>query len=380
MRGAMTFVALLIAALAWPPAGAVAVTSSAGAASVGSGPGAAAVHVTASVSPDSATVGDRLHLVLSVDRPSDVRLTFPDVSTDVSPFEVLDSSISQPEIEGGRTVERRDYAIAAFETGELWVPGVVFRYVTAEGDSGSVVSDSLAVTIGSVLPAIKEGEEAGPLDIKPPMELPRRIWPYIVTAVALAALLAGLYYLRNWLRGRRREQVEKPLKEPAVPRRAAHLLAFERLDVLESADLIGRGDIAPFYVRVTEIVRLYMRDRFGVDAIDMTTNELAPAMRAARIEESEIDWATDYLIHADLAKFAKHIPSVERAREDLAGARSFVERTRLRGGDVPAEGEAAPAAHGGAEAAQAGAGEAAVGADKEERAAEPSAEDGGNGQ
>ena len=74
-----------------------------------------------------------------------------------------------------------------------------------------------------------------------------------------------------------------------VPRIAAHVVALKRLDGLEREDLIGRGEIAGFYVRVTEIVRLYIRDRFGVDAIDMTTSELTPAMRDARIAEDEAE-------------------------------------------------------------------------------------------
>ena len=71
-----------------------------------------------------------------------------------------------------------------------------------------------------------------------------------------------------------------------------------------------------------------------MDAIDMTTNELAPAMRVARIDENEIGWTTEYMAHADLAKFAKHEPPSERARQDLEEARSFVERTRLTGEDA----------------------------------------------
>jgi hypothetical protein len=68
-----------------------------------------------------------------------------------------------------------------------------------------------------------------------------------------------------------------------------------------------------------------------VDAIDMTTNELPPAMRAARIDKGEIGWSEGFLLHADLAKFAKHVPSEERARSDFGEAREFIERTRLRG-------------------------------------------------
>jgi hypothetical protein len=289
------------------------------------------VHVSASVSPDSATVGDRLILSIVLDRGNEVRVDYRDVARSVAPFEVLDESLARSETTGDRTVEQRDYAIAVFETGDLWLPRIELPYVTTSGDSGVAVTDSVLVTIASVLPEVKEGEEVGPLDIKPPVELPRRVWPWIVGALVAAAIAAAGYYLRRWLGSRTREEAEGPPEPPRVPRRAAHLVALERLDALERDGLIGRGEIPTFYVRVTEIVRIYIRDRFGVDAIDMTTLELPPAMRKARIGEAEVEWAGEYLSHADLAKFAGFTPSAERARQDMSEARAFVERTRLRG-------------------------------------------------
>ena len=240
------------------------------------------VTVTADVRPDTATVGDRLMFVLEVEASQDVAFAFPDVQADVAPFEVMDVLLSEPAEAGGRVVERRQYALAAFETGELTVPALAFQYVTAAGDTGVAWSDSLSVTIASVLPEVKEGEEVGPLDIKPPIELPRRVWPWIVLVLGLAAVGAGFYYLRRWWLKRSATPAEEKVEEPRVPRRAAHLVALKRLDALEIDDPIGRGEIPLFYVRVTEIVRFYMRDRFGVDAIDMTTTELPPAMREAR--------------------------------------------------------------------------------------------------
>jgi hypothetical protein len=230
-----------------------------------------------------------------------------------------------------RTIERRDYFIAAFETGELVVPALAFEYVTADGDTGVAFGNSVLVSIESVLPEVREDEEVGPRDIKPPVELPRRVWPFIVAVLIVGAAAAAFYFVRRWLRRLPSEPVEDVVEEPVVPRIAAHLVAIERLDALAREDPIGRGEIPRFYVRATEIVRLYLRDRFGVDAIDMTTSEMPPAMRAARIEEDEIGWSEGFLLHADLSKFARHVPSETRARSDFQEAREFVERTRLRG-------------------------------------------------
>ncbi len=293
------------------------------------------VRITVSVEPCVATVGDRLHLRIDIDPANGVTVVLPDVVAGIAPFEVLDAVLAEPAPGSDRTVERRDYIIAAFETGELYVPALAFEYVTADGDTSVAFGESLAVTIESVLPEVREDEEVGPRDIKPPVELPRRVWPFIVAVLAVAVVAAAFYFVRKWLRSRTSEPAPEVVDEPRVPRIAAHVVPLARRDGRERDDLIGRGDIQRFYVRATEIVRLYLRDRFGVDAIEMTTHELPPAMSAARIDKNEIGWSEGFLLHADLAKFARHVPSEERARSDFGEAREFIERTRLRGEVTP---------------------------------------------
>jgi len=299
----------------------------------------APVEVGASIEPSAATVGDRIRLTLRVERDADTEVVFPDVPAEVTGLDVLSEARGQPVTGDGRVSEERVWVLAAFRTGSLGVPQLPFRYVTADGESGLVWSDSLSVEIESVVPDTLDPAEAGPRDIKPPVDLPRETWPIVLGVLSAAAAAALAWWLRKRLRRRERRTPEEPRVEPAVPPRAAHLIAFERLKALEADDPISRGDVSRFYVAVTEIVRQYIRDRFGVDALDMTTAELGVAMSDARIEEPEVDWAVRFLAHADLAKFAKYMPTAERARADFREAWAFVERTRFRDEEEVAPGE-----------------------------------------
>lgn len=304
--------------------------------------------VDATVVPSVATVGDRLTLRLRVERQSGTDVEYPDVPAAVAPLAVLSSATTEEREEQGRLVQEYYYIVAAFETGALGVPQLPFQYSTASGESGIVWSDSLTITIESVMPDTLSEGPADPRDIKPPVDLPRRVWPFVVAAAVAAAAFAGLYYLRRWWLSRKRGPKEEPPAEPVVPKRAAHLVALERLAALQADDPAGRGDVIGFYVRVTEIVRFYVRDRFAVDAIDMTTAELAPAMDLARIGREEIEWTVNFLSRADLAKFARHAPGVDEAASDLMGAREFVERTRFMGDEEDETGEGEPGTDDGA--------------------------------
>lgn len=306
---------------------------------------AGAPTVTASVRPDSATVGDRLTLTLSAEHDQGAVVVFPDVDGAVAPFEVLGSSVSPSVEEGGRVTERREYVIAAFKTGELGVPALPFLVVTARGDTLAAFTDSIPVTIRSVLPDTAAGETVEPRDIRPPVDLPREIRPFVVAAAVVAACVLAYWYLRRWW-GRRKAGPPKPAPQPTVSPEAAHVAAFERLAALEREDLVARGEVARFYDALSDILRFYVGDRYAVPAIDMTTAELAPAMGEARIAPADVEWTARFLEHADLAKFAKFVPSGERALGDLAAARDFVERTRFRGEAPPPESGAGDSADG----------------------------------
>ena len=293
---------------------------------------AAPARVEARVEPDTATVGDRIRLDVTVERDPGATVLYPDVAGLVAPLEVQDAVVVPERQRDGRVVESRVYVLAAFETGRMRVPPLPIAYVTAAGETGIVYTDSLAVLIESVIPEEDLAGQPTPRDIKEPIELPRRVWPWFVLIGAVAAALVAARYLRAWWL-RRGTTPEEPVVDPVERRRAAHLVAFERLDALEADDPVGRGDVAGFYVRVTDVFRRYLGDRYDVPAIDMTTAELVLAMGEARLGSADSEWAGDLLTRADLSKFARFAPTPDQARTDLADVRSFVERTRFRDPD-----------------------------------------------
>ncbi len=295
--------------------------------------------VGASVTPDTVTVGDRLVLTLTAVHDFDTALAFPRVVGEIAPFEVIDVVIYPSDEGPDGVVERRDIVITVFETGEHVIPELTFHAVMSGGDSAVVHTPSLDVVVRSVIPPEDLEGQVEPREIKPPIDLPRAVWPWIVAAVAALALAAAWRFWKRW-RVSRPERGEEPGPTTEERRRAAHVSALERLRALRSRDDLERGDIEGFYVELTDIVRRYAGDRFNVPAIDRTTAELAPELSEAALPDEQVSWLTGLLARADLSKFAKSAPSVERGREDLDDVEGFIERTHLgaseeEGADVP---------------------------------------------
>jgi hypothetical protein len=160
-------------------------------------------------------------------------------------------------------------------------------------------------------------------DIEPavPIREPAR-WPWLaaVGAAALAALCVAA-----WLSRRRRGA----LRAVALP--PAHEVALDALARLRDEKLVEHGDFERYYVELSDVVRRYLEARFGLRAPEMTTDEfLAAAQRSRELTANQRAALADFLAEADLVKFARLVPSRERAERAWSAAHDFVEATRVR--------------------------------------------------
>jgi hypothetical protein len=156
-------------------------------------------------------------------------------------------------------------------------------------------------------------------DIKPPEPAgPGMSLLYIVLgAVIVAALIALAVIL--WRKRRRRVK-----GGPAVPSLTPEEAALLSLSGLNDVDRIPGKD---FYFRLSAILRHYLQGRYGVNAPEMTTDELSPKLDKMGIER-DLSARLKALFHeADPIKFADALTVQTAMQSDLAFARKFVRET-----------------------------------------------------
>jgi hypothetical protein len=145
---------------------------------------------------------------------------------------------------------------------------------------------------------------------------------WIAIASLLVALALGLFLARRLRRLRRRPARVPP--PPTVPRkrlRPAWEIALEELDRIVKADHVGQGELGVQYVEVSEALRRYLENRYGVPALESTTDELAPRLEQLALEADARTRVVAILREAVLVKFAK-------ARPEAAAARALEVRVR----------------------------------------------------
>lgn len=174
------------------------------------------------------------------------------------------------------------------------------------------------------VPAVPPGQISSPnasvmnediRDIRPPYHIPPG-WMWAVwVAIGIAGLVAG-YLLWRWRR-----------RLPGMRTRPAFELALEQL---EAARIWMTPEQArEFSVRVSEAVRSYIEVRFAVRAAHQTTeeflhNRMADPNSPIRAHRALLG---DFLMHCDLAKFARWVLSVPEMEAMLDSAMRFVRET-----------------------------------------------------
>ncbi len=271
--------------------------------------------VSAAIFPESLTVGAKFLYINSVDIQDGYRVE-PLPLTDKLGDALVLSDIYEFE-------ERIDGAIsfactlAVYKPGEIELPTFTFVVTDTAGISEELSGESIRVMIYSVLPADTTGLEIA--DIKEPHKLTGPIWPYFIVPMALALLIYGMILLRRRL-GRK---IELPMAPPRPPWE----IAFERLDSLRGSRHLEFGRLKMYYFELSMIVRGYIEGRYDFPAVENTTYELENEDSLRSAGDNLYKKLFEFFYRADMAKFAKAIPTTADAESDLSFAYEFVRET-----------------------------------------------------
>jgi hypothetical protein len=134
-----------------------------------------------------------------------------------------------------------------------------------------------------------------------------------------------LFFLAKSLFKKAKTQALKPLLPPEPP----YEIAFDALNALKAEDLPGRGKIKEYYIRLSDIIRHYIEERFTIRAPEMTTDEFLFNLKDQPVLSGpHKNLLKEFLREADMVKFARYGPSSTEIDNSFSAAWRFVEETR----------------------------------------------------
>jgi hypothetical protein len=275
-------------------------------------------------------------LILVAEQPTGAKIDFPrSHDTIAGKIEVLKRSfIDTSKIDASRLQLKQTYIITCFDSGAHLIPPFYFR-IQQNGLNDSLKTNDLTLFVKVPNVDLKKGIA----DIKKPFEAPvtfKEIAPWVLGIILVGALIFLIVYMIS----RRRKNL--PLfQRPEKPKLPAHIIALQELDKLKEEQLWQHDKVKDYYTRLTDIIRVYIEERFGVPAMEQTTFEILSEFRENKslIDALSYGGLKDILQLADLVKFAKLTPLPDDNHLSLNNAYQFVERTKIEETIEPAKTE-----------------------------------------
>ena len=285
------------------------------------------IEAIASVDKDEVTIGDKIKLVIRVKYKDDITIQFPEVGKQIGVFAIKEAGFAEtPKREkDGYSVVERDYVLSSYEIGRHAIPSLKIKYKGSHGD-GEVATSEVTIDIKGVL---KEGEISGDIkDIFPPVDVPtsfKRLIVWISVGMGLlllSGIICGLVY-----KFKKRSKIQ----EQTFIKRTPHEIACELLERLSKEDLIAKGLVREYYYRITNILRHYIEDRFGLLAPERTTEEFLTEMaHTNQLDATHKILIREFLERCDMVKYAKYGPSKSEIKETYDAAKRFIDETMER--------------------------------------------------
>ncbi len=288
------------------------------------------VSIKLDATPDKVSPAEDLMLTLTVEAPSHLTVTLPDLRDRFSGFSTAEDFATDPLEANGRTRQTYRWRLVPEPAAERYRLAP-FAVTTLDKRSATPQAASFATK-----PVLFPGEGARPVVTGDPEVAPAPEWipptAWTVTlwifaafagVAALAALLYGLTQLSRRVREYRMSPVERAMAE---------------LQRLLGRNLPSRGLFKEFYIELTMVVRRYIERTHSIRAPEQTTQEfLAAAAHAASFTPEVIAQLRTFLESADLVKFAGQEATPAMTDDATAKARAYISAD-ARHGDKEAAG------------------------------------------
>ena len=253
------------------------------------------------------TIGDPVEYTVTIRHHANIEIlsSVPAPATDVLKIKSIEEINRK---EGSLLITGRKFKLTAFRLGEFILDPVKIEY-RIKADSGtspappaeikSIETNRIFLTVKSVA----EGEEKTDIrGVKSVLSLKGKngIWLFAGFSILCVLTALAIYRYLN------KKRPLTPLAD--TPQLSSAEEALQHLNELFESDLLRRGKIKEYFLRFSEVLRIYLEKRFQILAVESTTYEIISALRKNNTEQSFTQKLADVLESADLAKFARWKP------------------------------------------------------------------------
>jgi hypothetical protein len=278
-----------------------------------------------SLKHNSFSILDQQDMILEVEAPSDLILSFPAFQERLEDIrQVPWRPDDETKSEDGQTQQLKKYLrFEVFESGQQSLPPLRVAYKKGFGANlitGYVDTPALLYNVESIDdPALVQADIARDNSLIRPAPFP---WLKVLGYVVLAAAVV-MAILKTYRRYANKKSAPPPPPEPA------HLWAWRAIQALIEDQEKGELNNEEFVDRLTGILRHYIEKRFKLQAPEQTTEEfLNQGLQQQPQLQQHMEVLEQFLSYADLIKFAGQQANTEDVQKGFDFLKQFIENTQ----------------------------------------------------
>lgn len=284
---------------------------------------AQSVVAKAQVDSSKVLLGQAFTLEITLINPKSQQIQWPYISDSIGALEVVQAGPidTMPVEDASVLLRRQKITLIAFDSGKYVIPSYSFKY-SFKGTEQVVETDPLQISVFLVPVDTTKAFR----DIHTVVQVPYD-WFFIfiiIGCVLLLILIIGaiiLYFQKQ-------KKKDDGNFTPEI-KRPAHEIALEAIELLKAKELWQNGHLKKFYTELTDILRIYIYDRWNVNAMELTSDEILSNHFVKIIATNNAENLAYVLRLADLVKFAKAQPLANEHELSIVKSVQFIEGTKI---------------------------------------------------
>ena len=282
------------------------------------------VEVEGKVNSTDVQVGKPFTLDLSLKVPYGWFVEWNDFAIDTLSEQI--DIIKRSEVErtadaDSNVIVKQQLTLMTFDTGQIQLPAVGLTYAKSFDDPMRMQAFTEPIDLYATTIVVDTLQPYKPIvePIAAPVQM-KEVYPWILGVLLLALLAFGIWY---WSKHRKVKVDENGniVRGPVIP---PYDKAVDDLKRLREEKPWQSGKVKEYFSSLTDIVREYIEGQFGVNAIEMTTDDILEEVKPLRFSKETYNKLKETMEVADLVKFAKYSASALESDTALTDMTEFV--------------------------------------------------------
>ena len=218
-------------------------------------------------------------------------------------------------------IVKQQLTLMTFDTGRIQLPAVGLTYARSFDDPMRMQAFTEPVDLYVTTITVDTLQPYKPImePIAAPVRM-KEVYPWILAVLLLVLGAFGFWYWRK----HRKTQVDADgnvIHGPVIP---PYDKAVDDLKRLREEKIWQSGKVKEYFSALTDIAREYIEGQFGVNAVEMTTDDILEEIKPLHFSRETYNKLKDTMQVADLVKFAKYSASTLESDTALSNMTEFV--------------------------------------------------------